>query len=311
MNIVDLKNDIMSKQLKHMYIMYGEEYTILNIYIQQIKGLFGNTYDVENFNSVKSRLTGNSLFQKQKELYIVRNDKQFMEETDPQQLEKKLAKKDIYVILTFHTLDQRTKFFKTFTDYLVEFAKLSTDILKKYIKKEIDVTDSCCEYLINICKSDYGRILLETNKVKHYSKAKHITDYESFKQCYLNGIFYEEPEDEVYGLLDSILSKDVKSIYDNMNESKRRNDNTIMILSMLHNSLKAILQVKSFNSSNGVADATGLTPFQVKNAFKYVDRYSIKELVKFIKYVRYCDKSIKNGTITQDMVMDYLLINVL
>ena len=311
MNIVDLKNDIMSKKLKHIYIMYGEEHTILNIYVQQIRGLFSSTYDVETFSLVKNRLIGNSLFQTQKELYVVRNDKQFMEETDPHQLESKLAKKGIYVILTFNTLDQRTKFFKTFTDHIVEFVKINSDILKKYIKKEIDVTDSCCDYLINICKSDYGRILLETNKVKNYSRSKHISDYESFKQCYLNGLFYEEPEDEVYGLLDSILSKDLNHIYDNINESKRRNDNVIMILSMLHNSLKAILQVKSFNSSNGVSDATGLTPFQVKNAFKYVDHYSIQELVRFIKYVRYCDKSIKNGTMAQDMVIDYLIINVL
>lgn len=311
MNIVDLRNDIVSKNIKHLYILYGEEHTILDIYVKQITDLFETVYTVETFSVVKSRLNSNSLFQKGKELYIVRNDKTATEETDIETLEKKLEKKNIYVILTFHNLDQRTKFFKTFQDRIVEFAKLGADILKKYIKKEIDVTDSCCEYLIGVCKSDYGRILLETNKVKNYATAKHISDYESFKQCYLSGLFYEEPEDEVYGLIDSILSKNIKNIYTDMNDSKKRNDNVIMLLSMLHNSLKAILQVKSFGAEKGVAEATGLTPFQVKNALKYVNQYSLQDIVRFIKYVRYCDKSIKNGTMNQDMVIDYLLINIL
>ena len=313
MNLVELQKDIVSKSPKNIYIFYGEEYTVLEMYISKLKSLFSNSYSCDSYKTVQGKLFGKSLFQTGKELYIIRDDKDFIEcESYWEEFAEKLAKMDIFVIFKYSSLDQRTKFAKHFIDAEVEFTKLQPDILKKHIKKEIDVSDKCCDYLIDICKSDYGRILLEIDKVKNASKFYRLSDEDSFKMCYNAQVFYEEPEDVVYDLVDSILTRNVKLVYDLLEESKRRGDNPIMLLSLLHTNVKAVLQVQSIgNNLKGASETTGLTPFQVKNASKYVNRYDNKELVRFIKYIKYCEKSAKNGTLQQEMLLDYLLLNVL
>ena len=313
MNLIELQKDIVSKSPKNIYIFYGEEYTVLEMYISKIKSLFSNSYSCDSYKTVQGKLFGKSLFQTGKELYIIRDDKDFIEcESYWEEFTEKLAKMDIFVIFKYSSLDQRTKFAKHFLDVEVEFTKLQPDILKKHIKKEIDVDDKCCDYLIDICKSDYGRILLEIDKVKNAAKFYRLSDKDSFKMCYNAQVFYEEPEDVVYDLVDSILTRNVKSVYDLLEESKRRGDNPIMLLSLLHTNVKAVLQVQSIgNNLKGASETTGLTPFHVKNASKYVNRYDNKELVRFIKYIKYCEKSAKNGTLQQEMLLDYLLLNVL
>lgn len=312
MNFLDVQKDIVSKTPKNIYIFYGEEYTVLNMYIDKLKTLFDNVYSCDSHIIVKNKLFGKSLLQTGKDLYIIRDDKDFQNaESLWDMFDEKTKKRDIYIIFKYSSVDQRSKFAKRFSDVSVEFEKLQPDILKKHIKKSVDISDKACDYLISICHSDYGRILLEIDKIKNSAEFYKLSHDNAFKMCYNDKAFYEEPEDVVYDLIDSILTRNSKLVYDLLKESVRRGDNPIMILSLLHTNVKAVLQVKSFGNKKNVSDATGLTPFQCKNALKYVNRYTLDELCTFIKFIKYVDNSIKNGTINSDMAIDYLLMNVL
>ena len=311
MNILDLQKDIVSKNLKNIYIFYGPENALIELYIKRIRSIFNSFISCDNCQALIGNLSGNSLFKTDKELYVIRGDKDFQTSEVYWDLMNKASKKEIFAIFKYVSVDQRSKFFKKFSDFCVEFDYMSPDILKKHIKKDIAISDSDCDYLIKICKKDYGRILNEVDKVQNAAKAYKLSDSDAFKMCYNSGVFYEEPEDVAYDLVSSILSRNIKSIYSLLNESERRGDNPIMILSLIHSNIKAVLQVQTLADNKNISDATGLTPFQVKNAKKYVGRYTDKELCRFIQYINYVDKSIKNGVISSDMSLDYLLLNVL
>lgn len=311
MTITDIKRNFITNEHPNLYILFGEEYAVINIYIEKISGAFDSVKDGQTFSAVKKRFTGRSLFQTGKDLYILRDDDELLNsENDWKTLLKRLKENDIYVIAKYGKLDQRSKFYKTFSDNACEFTFMTPDIISKHIKNQIKLADSCCDYLIDAFRCDYGRILLELDKVKHTMEYYNLSPNDAFKLCYNSNVFYEEPEDVLFSLVDSIMTRNVKLSYELLDELKRRGDNPIGALSILHNTVKAVLQVQSLNKKKDITKATGLTQYQVNAAFKYLNRYTDKELIRFMKYLRYCDKSIKDGTIDASMVLDFVFVNI-
>lgn len=313
MNLLELHNSLLNKEENNLYIFFGKEYAILEIYIKKVSDMIGiPSVSYEAFASVYKTLDKKDMFAKGKQLILIREDKDFLSaENMWKDLMPKLKKKGIILILKYSIIDQRSKFYKTFTKQITEFTPLSNEVLTKYIKKEIDISDSACQYLCEITSNDYGRILLETDKVKNFAQYKNISHMDAFKQCYEACVFHIDAEGEVYDLINAIMYRDIKNIYLFLQESKDRKDNPIMILSLLHNNVKALLQIQLAGNVKDLSEKTGLTGFQIKNSKQFTGKYTNKELVRFMKYIKYCEKSIKNGILNADTAIDYLLINVL
>jgi DNA polymerase-3 subunit delta len=313
MNLMELKSSMANKDIHNLYIFYGAEYAILEIYIKKLKDIVGGQYvQYDDVASLYRTLDKKDMFGSQKKFVLIREDKDFLtSESMWKDFESKLSKKDITLVLKYSSIDQRSKFSKAFSDRMTEFTYLSKEVLTKYIKKEIDITDSCCQYLCDITHNDYGRILLEVDKVKSYAQIKNISDMDAFKQCYSENVFHCDVEGEVYDLVNAIMIRSIKDIHYLLQESKERKDNPIMVLAILHNNVRTLLQLQLAGDVKDLADRTGLTGFQIKNGKQFVGVYDNKELVRFMKYIRYCEKGIKNGLLNSDNAIDYLLINVL
>ena len=59
--------------------------------------------------------------------------------------------------------------------------------------------------MINYCSNDYGRILLECDKIKQYSNFNKKDNNESFEILDKQGIFFKEIGDITFELTDAIL----------------------------------------------------------------------------------------------------------
>ncbi|MBO7212433.1 MAG: hypothetical protein J6V44_15740 [Methanobrevibacter sp.] len=312
MNIVELKKSIDTGTFTNLYIFYGEEYTILEEYIKMIKNKIGcECKSCESVSIIYKTLNSKSLFGSGKCLYIVRDDKEFLTAEQMWDIERKLKQKGITIIAKYGNIDQRSKFSKKFSDNMTSFDRLSENILAKYIKKDIDINNDNCEYLINVCNGDYGRIKLEIDKLVNACEYFKLKPDDCFRMCKSADLFYVEPEGEAFELVDSIMTRNYKTIYQLLEKSKRRNDNCFLIFTLLHTNVKQVLQLQLAGNQGDTQKATGLNGFQIKSAMKYVNRYSCEELVRFLKYIKYCDSGIKQGTISEDMALDYLLVNVL
>lgn len=167
MDVVTLKAKIKYKKLPSYLIFSGPEWKVQEIYINQISKITGKEIKrVDSITDIYSQLRNKSLMKKPV-IYIVRDDKELMtNEKIQQQLSTILADNMLIHVLT--NVDKRTKYYKAYKDTIVEFEALNEAILKKYIKKEINLSDKNCQILIDICEHDYGRILLEIDKIKRY-----------------------------------------------------------------------------------------------------------------------------------------------
>lgn len=171
MDVTTLKAKIKSKQIPSYLIFAGEEWKVQEIYIKQIaKVTSKETVRIDSVTEIYRKLK-NKTFAGKPKIYIVRDDKELMKnEKLQQQIEASLVNDILIHILT--TVDKRTKYYKCYNASIINFTRLSDAMLYKYIQKEIKLSKANTERLIDICEHDYGRILLEIDKIKRYVDAK-------------------------------------------------------------------------------------------------------------------------------------------
>ena len=313
MNIMELKKEIDSNNLNGIYILTGDEYTIIAEYVKMMKNHFdGDFQNVDEYVIVSKNLCGSNLFGSDRKFYYINDDKSFLTaEKVWDNFEKKVKEKKCLVVFKYGKLDQRSKFYKRFENRIIVFDKLSDNILSKYIHKKVDLNQDNTNTLIDICQGDYGRILLEIDKIENVCEKFNLSADNAFKLCMNANIFHIDVDGEVYDLIDRVMMRDYKNAFALLEDSKRRDDNQLLILALLHNNVRCLLQLLTAGNQGDTSKVTGMTPYQIKIASRYVTRYSCEELVRFMKYIKYCDNSIKQGIMMPEIVMDYLLINIL
>lgn len=314
MDVATLKAKIKSKQLPFFMIFAGEEWKVQEIYLQQISKVTNKTIvRIDSIADIYSSLRNRS-FMKSSYVYVVRDDKVLMQDEKLQsQLDTLLADNILVLILT--NTDKRTRFYKAFKASIIEFERLSDAMLYKYIQREITLSKSNIERLVEVCGHDYGRILLEIDKIKRYARA-YPEEFDDvgfdtyFKRLIEDGTIYEPPYDAIFDLVDAILDRKVNESFDLLQQAYDVGEATMVMLSVLYTNAKAVLQVQSYKG-NDLSKATGLNGFQIKNAKKHVGKYSENDLNYIVRLVQKVESGIKTGQMEDEFAMQYLLTHIL
>lgn len=311
MDVSTLKAKIKSKQIPHYLIFTGPEWKVQQIYIQQIAKVLGlEVVYLDNYSEVYSKIRSRTLTSSSK-LFLLRDDTEIQssDKITTQRITDSL--KDNFLIHILTTTDKRKKYYKENQDRIVDFEPLSDSALKKYIKREVNLSDKNCQRLIEVCEHSYGRILLEIDKIKQMCRVQYdCTDDEVVEHLLKDGTIYQPPYDAIFDLVDAILDRRVNKAFDLLQQSYAVGEATMVMLSVLYNNAKAVLQVQSYKGDN-LSKATGLTGWQIKNAKPHVRKYSDKELIHMMQMIQKVESGIKTGKIEDEIAMSYLLVSVL
>ena len=318
MDVATLKAKIKSKQLPSYLIFSGPEWKVQEIYINQIAKVTGK--EVKRIDSVSSIYTylRNRSFVSKSFIYIVRDDKELMQNEKLQaKIESVLGENILIHILT--NVDKRTKYYKTYKDVICDFKALSDAMLKKYALKELKLSESDLQRLIDICEHDYGRMLLEIDKIKWYQKSTEFSEWDGhgclsthdcFKNLVNDGTIYEPPYDAIFDLVDAILDRKVNKAFNLLQQSYEVGEATMVMLSVLYKNAKAVLQVQSYRGDN-LSKSTGLSGWEIKNAKTHVNKYDEEELIYILQLVQKVEKGIKTGRMEDEFAMQYLLTRIM
>lgn len=317
MKLPDLQKQIVSKNIDHVLLLFGEEVAIMDIYLDKIYKATGG--DVFRFDSVKeayAKLVQRRITTSGSRVFVVRDDKDFFK------ADKEWAKVFTaaesgadYLILIYATMDRRSKFYKQNQEKLCEFEKLSSTMLVGYIDKLLPgMRADEKEQFAQVCECNYSRILLEADKVKHYAQATGCRDDYGlcFQELLKQGVIYQPIGDITFMFTDAILTRNKKDTAKYLLQAKAIRESEILTLSVLYNGFKQILMVQGLGRDQSEpSKRTGLTPWQVKMAKEKQGHYSIAELVNALKVIRFVEKGIKNGTIDSDVAVEYVIVNIM
>lgn len=306
MEIADVKQHIKTGEFLPYYIFYGEEHQVMKLYLKMMATKVNS--ELTYVDSLMDLMTGTrtkSLVPVH-HLYVIMDDKEF--QTTEKMWEKFTGLKDDIVIFYYTNTDKRLKFWKHFKDVAVEFGKLDNRILTKYIQKEAPFfTEDMCNELITACENDYGRILLEIDKMRHYCKAEKVKGDYVFRKFMDDGVIYRNPQDAIFDFVAAVLERNPSKAYDLLQQSKAIGEANLTLLSVLYTNVKTLLQVQSGKDWKSL----GLNYFSAKNVAPFKNNYSDGELVNAMKIIRDVEKGIKTGTIPDDLSVEYVLVRIL
>ena len=212
---------------------------------------------LENINDFIESILSKSLFESEKIIIIKRvTDKilKIIDEIDSKNIE------DIKIILNADNLEKKSKLRSLFEmdkkyicvpfypDTDQTLSKLTYDFLRK---KNISISPSNINLIVNKCNGDREILLNELNKIEFFSKnGKKITAEIIAK---LTNLIENHG---ISGLIDNCLAKNKKKIVNILNENNFNNDDCILITRTFLNKAKKILKLSSEFQNNKNIDLT-------------------------------------------------------
>lgn len=313
MELVDLMKRISANDIPHFLILFGEEQTILNIYLTHILEVTNTkrisadsvSYIMQNINKKR--------FDKSLRLYVMQDDMAFVRAEDSWETVRNTPTKD-YIILRYHSLDKRSAFVKKNQQNLVEFSRLTKEVLQTYIAKDLpDLSEKNSSKLVDYCNYDYGRILMEIDKIKQYSSIRtDLTIDSCFVQLDKQGLFHKEIGDITFELTNAVLGGYPETAIQKLDEAKRKGEPAMMIVSILYNGFRNLLAYQGLGSNKqGAMERTGMTKGELYGCTKNVGGYSIAEVKRNMLKCQEIESGIKMGTIDEDIALEYAVLSCL
>ena len=232
---------------------------------------------LENINDFIESILSKSLFESEKIIIIKRaTDKilKIIDEIDSKNIE------DIKIIFNADNLEKKSKLRSLFEkdkkyicvpfypDTDQTLSKLTYNFLKK---KNILISQSNINLIVNKCNGDRETLLNELNKIEYFSKnGKKITSENIAK---LTNLIENHSISE---LIDNCLAKNKKKIVNILNENNFSNEDCILITRTFLNKAKKILKLSSEFQNNKNID---LTISSAKPPIFWKDKEIIKQQI--------------------------------
>ncbi len=317
MELVDLMKFISESSVPHYLILFGEEQAILDIYIQHI----AQNYKIVYCDTVVYALSqvGKKSIDKSNKVYIVNEDNAYNKAEESWENVKQTFDKSKHILLLkYHSIDKRGKFYTQNKGNAVEFTHLSEDVLINYIRQKLpDLSEENASKLITWCNYDYGRILMEIDKIKQWQE--HYTDNEGtpktdsvFKLLNKQGLFYKEIGDITFELTNAVLGGYPETAIQKLDEAKRKGEPAMMISSILYNGFRNLLAYQGLGSNKQNAmERTGMSKGELYGCTKNVGGYSIAEVRRNMLKCQEVEAGIKMGTIDEEIALEYIVLSCL
>lgn len=313
MELVDLMKKISEDNIPHFLILFGNEQKILELYVDKIlEKLQAKKVICESVSNFIS-ISGRKSIDKSKKVYVVQEDMNYLKAEDSWDKIQKQVKQN-YLILRYNSLDKRSAFVKKNQQNIVEFSYLSDEVLQQYIQRDLpNLSDENVSKLIGYCSNDYGRILLEIDKVKQYMKyIKSKNEDKCFNELDKQGLFHKEIGDITFELTDAVLGGYPDTAIKKLDEAKRKGEPAMMIATILYTGFRNLLAYQGLGKNKqGAVERTGLTNGEVWRCSKLTGGYTISELKRNMFLCQKVESGIKMGTIDEDIALEYLVLSCL
>ena len=202
---------------------------------------------------------------------------------------------------------------------IVVSSHLSNDVLQQYIYRDLpDLCEKNVSKLISYCNNDYGRILLEVDKIWQAQSSRlsnfniNLDSNDCFEELDKQGLFHKEIGDITFELTNAVLGGYPEKAIQKLDEAKRKGEPVMTIAYILYSGFRNLLAYQGLGSNKqGAMERTGMTKGELYGCTKNVGGYNIKEVKRNMLLCQEIESGIKMGKIDEDIALEYLVLNCL
>ena len=311
MNIFDLKRAIRANQFSNVYVFIGLERVGMQTYWERMAEC--SHRQVQQIDSAQQALTWKQSLLEQPKLFVCYGDKGILSsETTLEHMRVTLGKNAL--VLTYDTLDKRSRFYKQFESVCVTVDHFTKEVLTYHIQREMALSDTACLALIDACDGDLGRIRLELDKAN--TLKRFLPDWtadEIIFEMLDRGVIAQCEQDFLFDISNAILHKDSSRAYACVHASETIPP--LKLVLVLYNSVRRLLLVQRAKeagySDKEITEETGLKSNEIWGISKDVGKRTSEDLERMLNILQKVEQGIKGGILCESEALDYLMINLM
>lgn len=302
-DIVTIRDELRRGFVRGTYIFYGPNLELIRNYITQICKITG--FDLKYEDECRSiiGLSKQKTFISNDYVYVVMNDTPFTKQQDDWRVFRNLKLKSV-VILVYTDLKKNTKFYQEFEKDFTIFDAMKPQAMIKSLANKFGVESDLANRLINRCDGDFGRCLLECNKVDMYCKIHGIKDFnDGLEYCFENNLICISSLNTVQNFIESFLDEDPTRCWLYLTIMQRNNEPVFMILWDLYYAIKSVHKLQSTKNWQYIDS-------KVQERFgDFIGVYEERDLIYAIRYITKMDYQIKSGKLDSSIAIEKFLID--
>lgn len=312
-----LKDDIKNKKFQNIYLFYGSERYLIEVYKNRLKkSVFEDVdalmnydyYTMDNYD--ESRIVDSLTTMPFMADYrmVVLDKLGFFEKKQEKKLQKikeELLKigEDVIVILMEESVDKRSKLFKSIKEKngAHEFAYMNESALVTFIgtelkKKKKQISTKDASYLIETVGYEMHILDKEIGKLIDYTGEHEIVRKED-----IDSICTKHIEGKIFELVDAIGNKNKKRALDLLSDMVEVKEPITRILFMVSRQMRILYETKIMvarrSSKEVISKELKVPPFVVNKLIRQSERFEIKQLKGAIKDLVEVEFLFKSGKI--------------
>lgn len=184
---------------------------------------------------------------------------------------------------------------------------LSSFVVNEFKNNGLKIDRITANYFISYVGNNVDIILSEIEKMKLYEPENNTV-----RENDINLISSKALKDNVFELVDAIMKKQYKKIYECYKDLMIINEEPIKIISLLATQFSFLYQVKLLNKNGKdaklIAEYLGVHPYRVKLALE--TDFMIYEIEEYLKKLHNLDFSIKKGESDKYIGLEKFLLEV-
>lgn len=313
-SLKQLKEEILNNDIKNFYVFYGPDSGIKEHYINKLKTYCKNLIKLDNYILYNKVNSGGGLF-KTKNLYLIIDDEEFLDRHSSFATMFKNRIKDDIVIFDYNNFPEKNNLIPDLENYVTYFPIVKDNIAYQFIDGEVNLSKAAKKELAKDCENNYSNILLETDKIKNYAEAEHITHEIAYQELTKqNQLIFKDEEFHSYEFMNDVLANNVENYSYWYSLIKRTFlENFWITLESISNDYMIAYYCKAFGSMKGSAKA-------YENKFHWGRAKTIREIklpyeasvyLQKAELTSRLDAQVKFGEISHEKVLDYFFCIIL
>lgn len=214
-----------------------------------------------------------------------------------------LKRKNVIIICKNITAEIESKY----EPYITIVPKLESWQIKDYIYSVLENVDTKkLDYLIDKCNNNIYRLDNEISKLTIFDNSTRENMFDLFVS---DNAFSDLSKYSIFDFTNAIIKKDIDLLRIIYKEKSNMDIDTFGLITILLNSFRDILSVQC--NPKMTADKLGVTSKKFW-AIKYsCGFYSNEKLLHIFRFLCDIDKKIKLGELPTELVIDYIMLNIL
>lgn len=319
----NLEQDIKNQTFRPVYLLFGEEVYLKNLYKKRlIRALIpeGDTMNLSRYEgkgvdipSVIDQAETMPFFADHR--LLVLEDTGFFKNACPQ-LADYLPQLPSETILLFveSEVDKRSKLFKTVKSMgrAVELSRQKESVLTNWVlrtlqKENVKITRSAMQLFLERAGDDMENVSHELEKLISYTYGKEGVTRED-----VEAICTVRTENKIFDMIHAIAEKKQKKALDYYYDLLALKEPPLRILALIERQFNLLVQVKDLRrqgfDQTAIMERTGLMNFVVRNCLRQAEYFSAATLRRAVEDCVRTEEYIKTGRLNDRLGVEVLIV---